>query len=857
MVRESIAGTLVGSKVNRREDPRILTGRGRYVADISLPGMLHAAFVRSPFPHARIVSVDAKAARELPGVVAVITGAEMKNFVNPMIGLVSLKGLANPPFYPLAVDKVRLVGDPVAIVVAETRAIAEDARQMVEVDYEPLQPVATFEHALAEDAPLVWEGEKTNFMFRDTHSHGDVDGVFAAADRVVTETFTQHRYANVPMETLGVVAEVDPAGEVTVHAATQAPHMLSLVLGMTVRKVPLRKSLLTLARNRGQIGKLLSAVRDLLAQSPELKGAIGSILPTMLAQFIRHPSRMWHLTRMSLPLIGDIDTTAPRVKAAPDIGGAFGVKGFAHREEVATVAAAAHLGATVKWVEDRNEHLLTAGQAREEKLDVSAAVTNQGRILGMKVAMVMDQGAYPGIPFPGAFFSGIIRTVMPGPYRLEGFRFDTRVIASNKATYVAYRGPWEVETWVRERMIDVIAGEVGADPVEVRRLNMHGPESLPAKMVTGPTLDKGMSALQTLEKAVEVSGYAQFRRQQTEKPSSTRLEGIGVATYIEAAPGPPDFMDSVMPGFGSVMGSERSRVRLEPDGTVTVFTSQSPHGQGHETTLAQIAADRLGVRIEDVTVVHGDSRDTPFSVIGTGGSRSAPMAGGAVTFAAEEIRQRVLDIAAHLYEAAKEDLEIVDGAVRVVGVPGMEIRLSEIAEKAARGDLPAGLDTELDYQHDYDGSASGYWSVATHVCTVAIDPDTGQVHIPRYLVVEDCGRMINPAIVDGQVRGGVAQGIGAVLYERSTYGEDGQYQAGTFMDYLLPTTMEVPDIEVHHLEFETDLKADYRGVGEGGKIGAPAAITNAIEDALRPYGAKVREQYLPPVRILQLINKIP
>jgi carbon-monoxide dehydrogenase large subunit len=817
--------------------------------------MAHAAFVRSPFPHAMLRSIDADEARRLPGVVAVITGAEMRRFVNPLMGLMSIKGLANPPFYPLAIDKVRLVGDPLAIVVAESRAIAEDAAALVRVGYELLNAVANVAQALAPGAPRVWDEVPGNVMLRESHSYGDVEGAFAASDRIVTATFAQHRYANVPLETLGVVAEITADGSMTVHAATQSPHMLGLVLGMTVRKVPIRTSLAAVFRHRARLRSLIRNMRDRVARQPELKKAMGSSLPTMLGQFVRHPSRLWHLTRMSLPLVADLQQASPRVLAAQDIGGAFGVKGFAHKEQVAVCAAALHLGRSVKWIEDRREHLLTAGQAREETLHVEAAVTTDGTILGMKVSMTMDQGAYPGIPFPGAFFAGIIRTQMPGPYRLKGFRFDTTVIASNKATYVAYRGPWEVETWVRERMIDVIAREIGVDPIDLRLQNMFGADDLPVRMVTGPTLDAQMSAKQTLSRAVELSGYRDFAAKRNRALAEGRYLGIGFATYIEAAPGPPDFMDSVMPGMGAAM-IERARVKVEADGSVSVFTSQSPHGQGHETTLAQVAADQLGVALEQITVVHGDSSRTPFSVIGTGGSRGAPMAGGAVTYAAREIRRRILAIASVMFEAAIEDLELVGGTVRARGAPHTAVTFSEVVRAAAAIDLPEGVERELNHVAAWDGGIGG-WSQATHVCWVEVDPGTGIVTIPRYLVVEDCGRMINPAIVDGQIRGGVAQGIGAVLYERSTYDESGHYLASTFMDYLLPTVMEIPDIEVHHLNNDSAGDVDYRGVGEGGMIGAPAAITNAIEDALAPFGASIREQYLPPTRILALAGITP
>jgi len=778
-MRESIAGALIGSSVKRVEDKRILTGNGRYVADVTVPGMAHAAFLRSPFPHARILSVDASAAREVPGVLAVYTGADLAAIARPLAQLAPTPGQVAPPYDALATDKVRLVGDPVAIVVAEDRYIAEDARQLIDVDYEPLDPVADIDQALDPASARVWEEGESNVVFTAEHHYGDAAAAFARADRVVTETFRQHRIANMPMETRGAVAEVNPAsGEMVYHAATQSPHLLRMILSATI----------------GQPAHLLRVV-------------------------------------------------------AGDVGGAFGTKGLVYKEDVALAAVAKHLGRSVRWIEDRNEHLLTGGQAREENVTVEAAVRNDGTILALRVHLVMDQGAYPGIPFSAPLFTNIIRVMLPGPYRLEGYDFDASVVATNKGTYVAYRGPWEVETWARERMMDVIARELGMDRVELRLKNMVGPDELPVPMITGPTLDVRMSAKRTLEEAVARAGYPDWVEEQRRAREEGRIVGLGIATYIEAAPGPPDYSAAI--GFAS--GREQARVKIELDGSVTVITAQAPHGQGHETTLAQVAADTLGVAFESVRVVHGDTNVTPFSLIGTGGSRSAAMAGGAVTVAAREVRARILGIASALLETPVADLELADGVVSVKGAPQVAVPLAQIATvgQMAPQMLPPGTESRLDCEGEWTGGEGG-WAQSTHVCWVEIDPLSGRVRIPRYLVAEDCGEIINPAIVDGQVRGGIAQGIGAVLYERSAYDEWGQFVAGTFMDYLLPTAMEIPDIEIHHVETPSDVDVNFRGVGEGGMIGAPAAITNAIEDALADRGVRITEQYLPPARILEL-----
>jgi carbon-monoxide dehydrogenase large subunit len=467
----------------------------------------------------------------------------------------------------------------------------------------------------------------------------------------------------------------------------------------------------------------------------------------------------------------------------------------------------------------------------------------------------MDQGAYPAFPFGAAMFTMLIRTMIPGPYRVPALGFETVVTASNKATYVAYRGPWAVETWVRERMFDVAARELGIGRDEIRLRNMIGPEELPTTMVTGPALDIRMSARATLEQALALAGFDSWAEEQARARAEGRVLGLGFATFIEAAPGPPGFTEHVMPGGGALLAAEPARAVLEADGTVSVHTQQMPHGQGHETTLIQVAADELGVPIEQVRLRFGDTSRTPFGVMGTGGSRSAPMAGGAVMCSARELRARILDHAADLLEAHPDDLELTDGAVHVRGVPSITVSLTEVARKAIAEGPPGVPGEAIRAVASWDGGEGG-WAQATHVCWVEVDLDTGRVHIPRYLVVEDCGELINPAVVDGQIAGGVAQGIGAVLYEHAAYDERGNCQAGTFLDYLLPTASEIPDIEIHHLETPSAIDANYRGVGEGGMIAAPAALTNAIEDALAHLGVRITEQHLPPTRILELAGVI-
>jgi carbon-monoxide dehydrogenase large subunit len=770
-----VAQRYVGESVKRGEDLRILTGTGNYVDDVQLPGMLHAAYLRSPIAHGTITSIDVSAAWEVPGVVAVFDGAGLQGLLSPDARAPGMFGPSPVQFTLLATDKVRLVGDPVAVVVAESRYIAEDALEMIEVEYDDLPPVATADQALDPDSTPIFSDLGSNVITGpNTNTHGDVEAAFAKADRTVRATLKVHRHQNVPMECRGVVADFDPSTEsLTIHGSNQGVGIAKAVLS-------------------GQLGLAPDKVRVLCG----------------------------------------------------DIGGSFGLKIGTGREEIAAAALSKSLGKPVKWIEDRNEHLAFSGHAREETLEAEAAITDEGDILGMKVSMVVDTGAYPGM---GAMLGGMVEGMMPGPYSMEALEFTFRAVATNKAQYVAYRGPWASETFCRERIVDLVAHELGLEPLEVRRRNIAFQGENPGKMITGRSLTSA-TARESLERMAELVDVPAFRQRQEAARKEGRYLGLGMATYIEAAPGPR--------GPSGGLGNEQMRMRLDDDGLVRVFTAQMPHGQSHETTLAQIAADEFGVPMEMVKIVVGDSDQVPFGF--TGGSRSATMAGGAALHTARALREKVLEISSHLMEASTDDLEIVEGAVQVRGVPARAKTLAEVAAAAAApGAVPEGVDATLEVVRNYDGGQGG-WSGGTHCCIVEVDAETGLVDIERYVVVEDCGKLINPAVVDGQVRGGVAQGIGAVLLERSAYDpESGQFLAGTFMDYLLPTTTEVPRIETHHLEtVPLDPDVNFRGVGEGGMVVSPATICNAIEDALTPVGVKVEEQHLPPLRILELIGAI-
>lgn len=840
---------LVGQSVTRVEDDRLLTGSGRYVADVDPPGVLHAAFLRSPLAHAHIKSIEVAAAKRAPGVVAVFTGADIALLTRPFPPFFMLPGLYNPSFFAMSADRVRHVGDLVALVVAESRYAADDGLELIVVDYEPLPPVASIAQALSPTSEPVWEKARGNVLYDFTDTFGHVDAVFAAADRVITERFSCHRQSNQPMETRGTVIEVDPDdGHLTVHSATQSSHLLRWVIAALTGKrstlSSLRRFITDAERRRG----FVTAAREFIrANAHELRRQDPA---GMRAQFRKDRTSVIGVNLLGIGLLGKDDF--PTVKA-DDIGGAFGSKAQVAREDIALAAAAIDLGRSVKWVEDRVENLTDGGQAREEDLAVSIAVDHDGTFRGLKVDIIVDQGAFPGFPAGAPSFTRIMKTMFPGSYHWDAFEMRSRVVVTNKGKYVSYRGPWANETWARERMIDVVARALGLPPAEVRLKNMIDESDMPTAMITGPKVDETMSTKKTLARAIELMNPQAFENER-QAAADDRCLGLGMACYHEAAPGHYEYWDSINPGTNLLL-AERARTTVGRDGAITVYTPQMPHGQSHETTFGQIVADELGVPREDVRLVWGDTDKTLFTIAGTGGSRGAPIGGGAVRKASREVRQLIAERAAQMLEAAPDDIEIVAGKVHVKGVPSRSLTFAEIAQEAAAAERDRTA-APFDVTSTYRGHSDCGWSTATHACIVEIDLETGRVKIPRYVVVEDCGPVINPAVVDGQVRGGVAQGIGAVLYERCAYDDAANPQATTYMDYLIPTAMEVPDIEVHHLQSLSPGENDFRGIGEGGMIGAPAALTNAIEDALASFGARVTDQYLPPTRILQLANVI-
>lgn len=832
----------VGQSVRRVEDERLLVGKGTFVADVQPEGVLHAAFLRSPFAHARITRIDTDAALGRKGVIAAFTGAELNAVTNPFPPFLMVDGLYTPLYRCMSADRVRHIGDPVALVLATSRHLAEDALELIEVDYEELPAVGTIDDALRAGSPQVWDKADGNVLGDITDTFGDVDRVFADADRVIRRRLSCPRQSNQPMETRGSVVIVGDDGHLEIHNTSQSPHLLKWATAALLVDQGVVRSTARFLRNGPRRRAFFAAAKAFV---DDHKDALQSQDNSGQKSQLRHDKSFpRYMARMGAGLLAAPDF--PTVKAV-DIGGAFGSKGPVAREDIALAAAARLTGKSVQWIEDRVENLTDGGQAREERFDVAIAVDDDGTLRGLDVQAVLDHGAYPAFPVGATITALLWKIYMPGSYDFQAFRLNTRIVATNKGRVVPYRGPWANETWIRERMVDIVAGELGLSPSQVRLRNMIGQDRLPMPMLTGPDMDATMSVRKTLERALREIDLEQLAADKAAAEARGHRLGLGIASYHEAAPGPPNFSDAIQPGT-DLFTAEDGRAEIDADGRITMYTSQSPHGQSHQTTYKQIAADEFGVPMEDVEIVWGDTDRTQFSVLGTGGSRGGPLGGGVMRATARELRNQVVAVAADMLEASLADIVIVDGTIHVAGVPARGLSYGDVAAKVA-ADRAVDSGPVFTESMQYRGVGNGGWSVATHVAWVDIDLDTGLVEIPRYLVVEDCGPIINPAIVDGQVRGGVAQGIGAVFYERLHYDDDANLLTTTYMDYLVPTAMEIPEIEIVHLETLTPGQNDARGVGEGGMIGAPAALTNAVSDAL---GVEVLEQYLPPHRILEL-----
>jgi carbon-monoxide dehydrogenase large subunit len=772
---------LVGARIKRTEDPRLLTGLGSFTDDKQAPRALHVAFRRSDQSHARIKAIDATAARGAPGVVAVLTADDLAA-VKPVVATSRMPGYHATPILPLARGKVRYVGEPVVAVLADSRYCAEDAAELVTVDYEPLPVVIDPERAVEKDAPLLHEEAGTNVLVSREFKRDDVDAALGQAPVRVKARLRMHRKAPVAIEPRACLAEYDAGRDaLTLHSATQVPGVL----------------------------------RDALAAALDLPG---------------------HRVRV----------------IAPDVGGGFGGKGSLYPEELFVCAAARRLGRAVRWTGDRMEEFASGSQGFDEIVDAELGFDRDGHALALRAEVIGDVGAYSIYPWTAGLEPVQVVSFLPGPYRIEAYRGRVRAVATSKAPTGPYRGVGRpISTFAMERLMDMAAAKLGLDPRELRRRNLVAADELPYKAASGIVWDKS-GFRECLEEACKAIGYDALRAKQKEKRAQGRWFGVGIASYAELTG--IGSRISVAPGMPINTGTETAVVRIDATGAVTAAFGVASHGQGLETTLAQIVGEHLGARLEDIRIVQGDSAAVPGGT-GTYASRSLVLAGGAATLAAQAVREQVLNAASHLLEASPSDLSAADGKVRVVGTD-RSVSFHEIARAvySEMGRLPPQAREPLAATKTYD-PVFGTTSSACHVAAVEIDPETYQVRVEQFVVAEDCGRLVNPLIVDGQVHGGVAQGIGAALYEEVVYDDQGQLNTASLVDYLVPSACEIPRLQVVHIEAESPATlGGFRGMGEGGTIGAPAAVANAVADALAPLGIEINELPITPERLFRLVE---
>lgn len=774
---------LFGATVKRREDPRLITGKGMYTDDFKLPGMLHMAILRSPYAHARITNIDVSKAKQVPGVHAVITGKDLEGKVNPVpcAWLIPNSDLKTPPYLALATDRARFTGDGVAAVIAETPAIARDARDLIDVSYEPLPTVTETEKALAPGAPQLHADAPNNQAFHWSFSNGDPDGAFNNAEVVVRHRFVQQRLIPNAMEPRGTVANWNSgADELTVYNTTQNPHIARFLMSVT-NNIPENK------------------IRVL----------------------------------------------------ARDVGGGFGSKIPFYPGDALTIFASQLTGRPVKWIEDRRENFLATIHGRDQITDVELAARRDGTMTGLRVKAHSNMGAYLSTAAPGVP-TWLFALIVPGCYTIQNYACDVWGAFTNTTPTDAYRGAGRPEaSYLMERMVDLLAGELGMDPAEVRRKNFIPAEAFPYTSAGTLTYDSG-NYQQTLAKALEMADYTGFRQQQQQTRQQGRYQGIGLSTYVEVCGLAPSPAAGAMGFQGGLW--EPATVRVLATGKVVVLTGTNPHGQGEETTFAQMVADQLGVAVEDVDVVHGDTGAIPMGW-GTYGSRSTAVGGTAIYKATQKVIEKAKKIAAHLLEASPEDIVFDSGKFHVQGSPDKSKTIQEVALMANLAwNMPEGVEPGLEESSFHDPTNFTY-PFGAHVCTVEVDPDTGEVKILRYVAVDDVGVVVNPMIVDGQVHGGVAQGIGQALYEHAIYDESGQLITGSMVDYTVPNASQIPTIETERTETPCPHNlTGIKGVGETGTIAASQAVVNAVVDALSPLGIKHIDMPLTPERVWRAIE---
>jgi aerobic carbon-monoxide dehydrogenase large subunit len=779
----AVAASEIGQARKRTEDAHLITGQTTWTDNITFPGQLYFALLRSPMAHARIGRIDVSRAAQAPGVVAAFGGADLASELGslPSAWQVTPDWVA-PEHPPLAAEEVRYAGDAVAVVVADSREHAVDALEAIDVEYEPLPVVLDLEQAMAEGAPLVHSDKGTNVCYRYSDIYGDIDTAFRDAPVVVTRRFVQQRLIPSAMEPRSVVvAPVAAAGEYTVYSSTQIPHFVRLFLALI-------------------IGVPESKIRVI----------------------------------------------------APDVGGGFGSKLDIYAEEFIALVLARRLGRPVKWTETRSEACLATIHGRDLLQDIEIAADADGRIRGLRANLIADMGAYlqlltPSIPLLG-------RTMYPGIYKMDAYQFGCVGVFTDKTPTDAYRGAGRPEaTFAIERIMDELAAELSVDPMELRRRNWIEHEEFPYTTIAGMVYDSGNYEAAT-DKAMQLFGYDELRREQAQRrdrKDPVQL-GIGISTYTEMCGLAPSRWLGEKGYAGG--GWEAASVRLLPTGKVEVSVGTSPHGQGHETTFGQIVSDTLGVPFDDVQILHGDTASAPTG-LDTYGSRSLAVGGVAVYRASQRVLDKARVLAAHLLEASEDDLEFAEGAFRVKGAPDSSKSLGELAFAAfSAHSMPEGMEPTLaaDYVEE---PATFSFPHGTHLCAVDVDTETGRVSIRKYVCVDDVGTVVNPLIVEGQVHGGVAQGVAQALFEEAVYDADGNLSTGTFVDYTPPSAADLPSFTTDRTETPaTTNPLGVKGVGEAGTIASTPAVVNAVVDAVRPFGVNDVRMPCTPERVWRALQ---
>ncbi len=778
--------SVVGTALRRKEDPRLLTGEARYVDDLVIPGAVHCAMVRSPHAHARITGIDPTGALTVPGVRAVLTGQDLRGAwagAMPCAWPVT-EDMKNPEHLPVAVDKACYVGDIVAVVVADSRYSARDGAEAVVVDYEPLAAVVDLEDA-ASDRVVIHDGLGTNksYTWALVPDQDAVDEAFAGATHTVAERYLQQRLIPQAMEPRGAAVVPQPHDQsFVVYSATQIPHILKIMLGIT-------------------------------AGIPE------------------------HKLRV----------------IAPAVGGGFGSKLNVYAEELICLAVARRLGVAARWTEDRTENAVATIQGRGQIQDIELAADADGKVSAVRVKLIADMGAYlqlvtPGIPLLGAF-------LYHGVYDIPAYSFECTGVFTTKTPTDAYRGAGRPEaTYAIERAMDSLARAVGVTPEEIRRRNYIGPDQFPYSSAPGLVFDSG-DYEPTLDKALALVGAEGVRAEQESRRSSgsTKHLGLGISTYVEMCGlAPSRVLASLNYSAG---GWESATVRLLPTGKAQVVTGSTPHGQGQETCWSMIVADKLGIDPDDVEVLHSDTAVSPLG-LDTYGSRSLAVGGVAADMAAQKVLDKARAIAAHQLEVAADDLEFVDGEFRVVGTPSKAMAIGAVAFEAfSAHNLPDGMEPNLAEQVTYD-PPNFTFPFGTHIAVVEVDEATGAVALLDYAAVDDCGNQINPMIVEGQVHGGIVQGVAQALWEEAVYDDDGQLRNATLTDYLVPSAAEVPALKLDHTVTPSPTNPmGVKGVGEAGTIGSAPAVINAIVDALSPLGVTDIKMPASPQRVWATIQE--